>query len=49
MFQVIYKIQKEDMNVGNHVGNEKSLVFLKKLENSGWKVTGIRNYVWEKE
>ncbi|AYV93342.1 acyl-CoA thioester hydrolase, YbgC/YbaW family [Fusobacterium necrophorum subsp. funduliforme ATCC 51357] len=31
MFQVIYKIQKEDMNVGNHVGNEKSLVFFEKV------------------
>ncbi|SQC98458.1 Uncharacterised protein [Fusobacterium necrophorum subsp. necrophorum] len=35
MFQWIYQIQQEDINTGKHVGNEKSLIFSKKLENVG--------------
>ena len=30
MFQYTYQIQKEDINHGNHVGNERTLVFFKK-------------------
>lgn len=30
MFQYTYQIQKEDINHGNHVGNERALVFFKK-------------------
>lgn len=46
MFHVIYQIQEEDINVGNHVGNERSLVFFEKvrkkwLESHGYSELSI--------
>jgi|SRR3712207_2157693 len=46
MFQIIYQIQEEDINIGNHVGNERSLVFFEKvrkewLESHGYSELSI--------
>ncbi len=40
MFQSIYKIQQEDMNIGKHVGNEKSLLFFEKVRKDWLKSHG---------
>lgn len=31
MYKYIYKIEKEDINVGNHVGNERALMFFQRV------------------
>lgn len=41
MYEINYKIKKEDINLGNHVGNERALLFFQMARESFFQANGM--------